>query len=290
MGCKLCGSSDLSFALRPKRYEFDVFICNSCGVLFRYPFPTKDEIKSYYTEGYYSGQNGYSYLDERKIKGSHLVWDRRIDKLISIYTRENLRSPINILDVGCSFGGFLERARMKGLQPYGIEISEYSANYARSRGIEVFVGDVGEVELGSERFDIITMIEVVEHLEDPLSVMKKIYNSNTKGGVLLIQTANINGLQSKLWGRRYHYYLPGHLHYFSNTTLKNLLRGLGYRKILEFYPVEFDLFPKLAKTFLNTRGVYRYVKVLKTLFYHLLGKFRIGDFTLTSSMVIVGVK
>lgn len=290
MSCRVCGSSDISFFVRSNRYLFDVYRCRSCGVAFRFPLPTKDEIVSYYTEDYYSGKSKYSYIDERKVRGSRLVWSRRIKKLIEIYTMENSREPKTILDVGCSFGGLLEEAKRFGLQPYGVEISEYSANYAKSRGIEVFVGDVLDIDMGSNRFDIITLIEVVEHLRDPVSVMRKIYNANTDGGIVLIQTANIDGLQSRFWGGNYHYYLPGHLHYFSNTALRNLLTKVGYGKIYEFYPVEFGVVPKVVKVFLSTSGFQRYIKVLKTLLYHLFGKIRIGDFTVMSSMVMVAVK
>lgn len=290
MSCRVCGSSDVSFFVRSNGYMFDVYRCRSCGIAFRFPLPTKDEIAGYYTEDYYSGKSRYSYVDERNVRGSNLVWRRRIKKLIDIYTRENSKKPKTILDVGCSFGGLLDEARNFGLQPYGVEISEYSANYARSRGIQVFVGDISDIDIGRNRFDIITLIEVIEHLHDPVSVIKKVYNANTEGGVLLVQTANIDGLQSKFWGGNYHYYLPGHLHYFSNTTLRNLLKEVGYGKVYEFYPVEFGLLPKVVKTFLNTKGLYRYLKVLKTTLYHLLGKVRLGNLTLMSSMVMVAVK
>ena len=290
MECRVCGEGEFSFFLRSSIYDFDVYSCNSCGALFRFPFPSQEEIKSFYDEGYYSGNKVYSYLDERKIKGSEFVWNERLKKLISIYEIENGKKPYSILDVGCSFGGFLEVSKKFGLVPWGIEISEYSSSYAKSRGINVIQGNVEEVFIGEEAFDIITMIEVVEHLSKPLETMKKIYKANTKGGIVLIQTANIDGLQSKFFGSNYHYYLPGHLHYFSNKTLRNLLFRVGYKKVYEFYPVEFGLLPKVIKSFLNSKGVYKFLKVMKTISYHLLGKVRIGDFTLMSSMVMVAVK
>ncbi|MCX8029504.1 MAG: class I SAM-dependent methyltransferase [Brevinematales bacterium] len=272
------------------RYNFDVYRCCNCGVMFRYPFPSSEDLQSFYTEGYYSGISFYSYVDERSIKGSHLVWDRRLKRLMEIYKKENNSYPRTILDVGCSFGGFLERAKLFGLEPYGIEISEYAYTYAVQRGLTVFKGDVSNVCLDQNKFDMITMIEVIEHLEDPRRVITKLYNSTTKGGLILIQTANMNGLQSKFWGNKYHYYLPGHLHYFTNKTLRRLLFDVGYKKVYEFYPVEFGLFPKLVKVFLNTNRIYRVLRLLKTAAYHILGKIRFGDLTIMSSMVMVGIK
>ncbi len=291
MSCSICSCSEVEFFLKSDVYGFDVYRCKNCGVLFRYPLPSNEEVVSFYDEGYYLGSSKYSYIDERKVKGSELVWERRIKKLIQIFEMENHRKPKNILDVGCSFGGLLEVARNKfGLIPVGVEVSEYSSSYAIERGIEVIKGSIESVEVGNDRFDIITMIEVIEHLKHPYEVLKKIFDANTKGGILLVQTANIDGIQSKFWGGKYHYYLPGHLHYFSNKTLRNLIFEAGYSKVYEFYPVEFGLLPKVVKVFLNNRGMSRMLKVLKTITYHLLGKVRIGDITLMSSMVMVGVK
>lgn len=291
MSCRLCAGREIEFFLRVRAYGFDVYRCKRCGMIFRYPFPTYEEIVGFYDEGYYSGKNQYSYADERKVRGSEIVWEKRIKKLVEIYEKENSKKPSSILDIGCAFGGLLEVARDKfGLKPFGVEVSEYSSKYARERGIEVFRGNVEDIDLGEEKFDIITMIEVIEHLMEPKKVIEKVYGANTRGGLFLVQTANIEGGQSKFWGDRYHYYLPGHLHYFSNRTLRELLLSVGYSKIYEFYPVEFGLFPKVVKVFLNTRGFNRVLKLIKTVSYHLLGKVRIGDFTLMSSMVMVAVK
>ncbi|MFN4244945.1 MAG: class I SAM-dependent methyltransferase [Brevinematia bacterium] len=290
MNCSICKGSDLSFFLRSNVFGFNVYSCNSCGMVFRFPMPSKDELERFYDEGYYSGKNVYSYLDERNVLGSEFVWRERLKKIIKLYELENHRKPSTILDVGCSFGGFLKVSASFGLEPYGVEVSKYSSEYAQSIGIKVIQGNIEDVYIGSEMFDIITMIEVIEHLSDPLKVMSDIYSANTKGGIVLVQTANIEGLQSRFWGGNYHYYLPGHLHYFSNKTLRNLLFKVGYRKVYEFYPVEFGLLPKVVKSFLNNKGLYRWIKVFKTIVYHLLGKVKIGDLTLMSSMVMVGVK
>lgn len=290
MSCRICGSKDISFFLKPYNYDFEVFRCDSCGAIFRFPMPSKDEILSFYTEGYFSGDNSYSYIDERNVRGSDFVWRKRIEKLVGIYSKFNGSKPKNILDIGCSFGGLLETAKCLGMDVYGVEISDYAANYAISRGIKVYKGHVDDVNLPKDYFDIITMIEVIEHLDNPLETLRKLFLSSSRGGLILVQTANIEGGQSRLFGSRYHYYLPGHLHYFSNKTLRSLLFEVGYKKVFEFYPVEFGLFPKLAKVYFSNEGMYRYLKILKTAIYHLLGKVKFGDFSLMSSMVMIGVK
>jgi SAM-dependent methyltransferase len=290
MKCSICGSDNVKFFERSERYNFDVYMCFDCRVGFRYPMPSKEEVSNFYSKEYYTGNSYYSYLDERRVKGSSFVWRERIDKLIKIYEGFNKIKPSNIIDIGCSFGGLLLEASKFGLKPYGVEISSYSSYYARRRGIEVFEGHLDDVDLPKGFFDIATMVEVIEHLDNPLKSVKKVFESLREGGVFLVQTANILGLQSRFYGGRYHYYIPGHLHYFSNVGLRKLLKSVGFREVLEFYPVEFGLLPKLIKVYLNASGLDRYLKLVKTGMYHVLGKVKVGNLTLMSSMVVVGIK
>ncbi len=288
--CTICGGNNIRFFERSRKYNFDVYMCSDCKIGFRYPMPSKEEIANLYSEGYYNGSSSYSYVDERKVKGSSFVWRERIRKVVEVYEYYNGRKPENIIDVGCSFGGLLLEASRFGLKPYGVEISRYSGGYARKRGIEVFEGHLDEVDLPKGFFDIVTMVEVIEHLDNPVFSIRKVFESLRDGGVFLVQTANILGLQSRFWGGYYHYYLPGHLHYFSNVGLRKLLNRVGFRKVLEFYPVEFGVLPKLIKVYLNTKGFERYLRLAKTAIYHTLGKVKIENFTLMSSMVMIGVK
>jgi len=290
MKCGICGSTNVKFFERSKRYNFDVFMCSDCKVGFRYPMPGEEEIERFYSKDYYLGNNYYSYLDERKVKGSSFVWRGRLNKLLQVYKSFNNIKPSNILDIGCSFGGLLLEASKLGLKPYGVEISSYSSSYAKRRGIEVFERSLEDVDLPESFFDIVTMIEVIEHLSDPFKSVEKVFDSLKKGGVFLVQTANILGVQSIFWGGNYHYYLPGHLYYFSNTGLRKLLKAVGFREVLEFYPVEFGVVPKLIKVYLNNKGIGKYAKLVKTGIYHTLGKIRIGDACLMSSMVMIGIK
>ena len=285
--CPLCKSRDISFKYEILSYsnKFTTDICNSCGFIFMNPQFDDETIKSFYSEQYYSGKSDYSYIDERGIKKySSYVWDSRL-KIIRKFAKGG-----NFLDVGCAFGGFLERAS-KWYIPFGIEISDYAATHAKKIfGDNIHHGTIFNHPFQAESFSVITMIELIEHLSDPKKAIEECYKLLKKDGLLLIQTANMDGLQAKSAGPRYEYFMPGHLSYFSKKNLCKLLRTVGFSYIKVFQPVEFGLLPKLLKSRGSFKSFKDYKAWIRIATYHYKSKIHCGDFALTSSMVVYAIK
>lgn len=285
--CPLCGSPDTEQKYRIGRYDlkFDTDICTSCGFIFMNPLFDDETVKSFYSEEYYSGKADYSYIDERSIKKfSAYVWDGRI-RVIHKYIKSG-----NFLDVGCSFGGFLESAA-KYYTPYGIEMSEFSCAHAKGIfGDNIHCGTLADHPFSEKSFSVITMIELIEHLADPASAVRECQRLLDDGGILLIQTANMDGKQAADLGPDYEYYMPGHLSYFSRSNLVMLLRNSGFRKVKVFQPVEFGLLPKLLKSRGSFKSLSDYKAWLRIASYHMKSKVHFGDFALTSSMVVYAFK
>lgn len=263
------------------RYNLPIYECNNCKLQTIHP-KDKLNIAEMYTEEYYSGKSEYSYRDERRTeKYDAYVWDARI---------RNIKKFVptgNFLDIGCSFGGFLERARVYGYNPYGIEISEYSSDFARKRSIPVYTGNFLDADYQNEFFDVITMIEVIEHLEEPRLVFEKLYRYLRKGGVAVLQTANFEGKQAMKEGKNYHYYLPGHLYYYSRSNLIEFLSVAGFRKFKMYYGVDFPLYAKLLKSRGSFKTWLDYKKWIRISLYHWKSQIFRGS---TSSMVLYAFK
>ncbi len=242
-------------------------------------------INSFYDRDYYSGNKNYSYHDERKISEySNFVWEKRIEFI------KKYKDKGNFLDIGSSFGGLLDRA-YKYFSTYGIELSPYAGNYSKkNHGDRIHIGTLDDHPFKDEFFSVITMIELIEHLPDPLSSIKKCYNLLEKEGLLVIQTANMEGMQAQLLKDRYAYYMPGHLSYFSKRNLILLLEESGFSRIKVFHPVEFGLMPKLKKSRYLINSPSDYKIWLKITLYHYLSKLHAGNFAATSSMVIYAFK
>ena len=285
--CPLCGSIAINNKYHIDRYrlKFHVNCCNDCGFIFMNPQFTDHVIENFYSEEYFKGRADYSYIDEREIKKySQYVWNKRIDA-IHKYVKNG-----NFLDIGCSFGGLLESAS-KYYNPYGIEMSEYAHSHSREIfGESIHHGTLSDHKFDDNFFSAITMIELIEHLPDPVSAVNECFRLLQSEGVLVVQTANMNGKQAKDLGGNYEYFMPGHLSYFTAQNLTMLLKTAGFSKIRIYYPVEFGLIPKLLKSRGSFKKFSDYAAWLRITSYHMKSKIHFGHFAMTSSMVIYAVK
>lgn len=285
--CPLCGSADIHFLYKIERFtpSFDIWLCKDCEFQFMNPLFNEKTISSFYNESYYNGTSSFSYTDERaNEKFNRYVWDKRIDKIYK-YNRHG-----NYLDVGSSFGGLL-RSASRYYKPHGIELSEYAAEWSKKEfGENIHNGTLDNNNYPASFFSVITMIELIEHIADPNKTIGECSRLLVKNGLLVIQTANMAGLQAKKAGSNYHYYLPGHLAYFNRNNLTYLLQKHGFSKIKYFYPVEFGLLPKLLKSRQNFHKISDYKKWLTISHYHIKSKIHFGNHALTSSLVIYAWK
>lgn len=163
-------------------------------------------------------------------RGMDAVEVRRDDRLRAWALRARL-GPGRLLDVGCGTGAFLAAAREAGFEVVGTELSRVAAETARGRfGIDVRVGPfVGKQFGGGERFDVITMIHVLEHMRDPAATLATARRLLVPGGVVVIEVPNRRAVAARLPGpgRRAIYDLPLHLHHFTPPSLRRLVEGSG---------------------------------------------------------------
>lgn len=143
-----------------------------------------------------------------------------------------------ILDFGSGTGQFALALQRAGYQTRGYEKSREARQYAEdSYGLQM-ASDIGE--LRERSFDLVVMIEVVEHLVDPLSDLVALRKVLRMGGRILITTPNRGGIRARLSGAQWiEAQKPFHLHLFKPPGLARLLRAAGYsnpRQLLD-YPV-----------------------------------------------------
>ncbi|URA09894.1 methyltransferase domain-containing protein [Thermospira aquatica] len=286
--CPLCGG-EAGFFREIDRWQppLTIWRCGECHFQFQ-PKET-EEAAHLYDEGYYTGTSIYTYQDERQHKDAAMaVWRSRVNALSRL---EKSTGPKRWLDVGCAFGGLLEAAKEKGYEPYGLEISEYSGGYARTvfPG-HIWIGNVEDFDLPQDFFSVVSLVEVIEHLAHPMKALERVYRSLQEGGLLLVQTADMDGLQARFKGENYHYYLPGHLSYFDRHNLALVLRRVGFRRIRFIGGVEFGLLPKLIKSRDSFHSLWDYRHWIRISLYHLASKITIGPWHLTSSMVMLAWK
>jgi 2-polyprenyl-3-methyl-5-hydroxy-6-metoxy-1,4-benzoquinol methylase len=138
------------------------------------------------------------------------------------------RQTGQLLDVGCSIGGFLSAANRAGWVEHGIDISP-SVDVARQAGLRVERGRLEEVDFPPAAFDVITMIDVIEHINHLDGLMKRIRTLLRPHGALLVVTPNLTSLNSRLLRQRWTAIEPDdHLVLFTPHTLARLFGQYGF--------------------------------------------------------------
>ena len=285
--CPLCTGESIRHRYEIRTYTpaFIIDRCISCGFMFMNPRLRDEAINDLYGKEYYSGGAEYSYHDERTTEPYSMeVWNRRIDKLHDIVLSGNF------LDVGSSFGGLM-KAASRYYVPHGIELSPYAGGHAKELfGDRVHIGTLADHPFPERHFSVIAMVELLEHLPDPVAALKECYRLLDGNGLLMVQTANMDGLQARFYRDRYAYFMPGHLSYFTRRNLVMSLTGCGFDAITVFHPVEFGLLPKLKKSRGSFSSLWDYRAWARIAAYHWLSKIHYRDFALTSSMVVYARK
>jgi len=136
-----------------------------------------------------------------------------------------------LLDVGAYIGIFVEVARFREWQAMGVEPSNWASGIAQEQGLPVLQGTLDMAELSERRFDVITMWDVIEHLDDPTAELVKSYALLAPGGLIIVHTMDINSLTARLMGRRWPWLMDMHVQYFNRNTLKKMLEGAGFEVV-----------------------------------------------------------
>ena len=141
----------------------------------------------------------------------------------------------NVLDVGCSTGGFLYQLNRRfpgGYTLLGADASGPALAHAASRGVPVIHGSFPDLDFAGKQFDAVTFWAVFEHLLEPKVFLEKAASVLKPHGLCLVLVPNGQSLAARLLGARYRYIYPQHLNYFTRSTLTRLVSS-------RFSPIEF---------------------------------------------------
>jgi len=228
MSCNLCGEN-ISKTLC-EIGTTTILQCEECGLMYRNPIPTKEELKKYYSFGYYQ-EYGFKEYAQRK---NHIV-KYRFEPILSFFkeviiNRGLLREKIVSLDIGCALGFFIELLKKEGWEAKGVEFSDDAAQYAKEKlGLEVYTGSVEEIGFEDEYFDVITMLDVLEHVVSPNDILKEVNRILKREGLILVTVPNVSGAEVKgIKGLTNFLFAEGHIFSFPAHTLKRLFNVNGF--------------------------------------------------------------
>ncbi|KPK91964.1 MAG: hypothetical protein AMJ94_06140 [Deltaproteobacteria bacterium SM23_61] len=224
--CPICGPGGRAENFLRARSEESLFSylrCSACGLVFLSPRPEAAEMKGFYGEEYYGGE-------DRKFRSGLEVLRRFFARARVRRARRYFSGSGKVLDVGCGQGTFLQLMQEKGWEGYGTELSTRSASRPMQAGLSVSVGEIRENQFPADFFDLITFWQVLEHLRDPAAVLQRILPLLRRGGIVAVSTPNVESWQARTFGEDwFHLDAPRHLFLFSPRTLEAFMTAHGFR-------------------------------------------------------------
>lgn len=219
--CMACGADTLRHVLDIDD-AFSLVRCGACGLVATSPPVPPAEIGRYYPPSYYGENNRrFNAPLERLIP---FFRDRRGQAI------EKFVPKGSILDVGCGRGILPALMRERGWEAQGLEFSETAARHARDElGLPIFVGDFLQSPYADDSFDTIVLWHVLEHVPDPVAMIRRAHQILRPGGLLVIAVPNFESLQARWTGRHwFHLDVPRHYHHFGLSVLRRLLTSNGF--------------------------------------------------------------
>jgi len=202
--------------------------CRECGMLFKQFDEDLDSVYSgrhvdaAFQEEYMGGKRACSFF--RSVLRRSRLWSR------------GLRGRPGLLDIGTGLGTMLEVAGELGFEAEGVELCAELAESARAKGLKVHNGRAEDL-CTEKKFEIITMMDIIEHLPNPLSVLISINSLIAPGGELIVYTPNHKspivrmasllhtmGIKAPLRN----IFETNHVSFFDYTTLPEILKRAGF--------------------------------------------------------------
>lgn len=232
-----CCDSTYSILISKQVFDKKYLVCSKCKLIIRNPklsSPAILESREYYFNNkLLSGRDdklfGYSnYIDEKSNKFEDY------DRILSVITKitpDSTNCDIkNFLDYGCGLGYFMEHMGHRGYNSFGVEKNRFAQSFLKEHFPEENVFCQNSFPNTKHLFELVSLVDVIEHLSSPHSVLNDLNKIMHDNGTLVVITTNTKSIVSRFMGKkledvnRY----TEHIHLFSSSNLKLLLEKSGF--------------------------------------------------------------
>jgi len=238
MACAGCGQT-LTGRAQVRLAAAQLVRCDECGVWTYWPRPSEISQTALHDSAEYFE---HPYFERRREMTPSL--DRRCSEIFERIGAAGV-DPVSlkgqrVLDVGCDTGAFLLSAKRQfGIVPVGVDVAARSVRIARDSGVEAYHSGIDEAPLEVRDFPLITAIDLIEHVSDPMSFLGAIRERLLPGGVAYIETPNIESVVYGIGGTLgrvtrgrpralFQRLFPDqHIQYFTRKGLSALVRASG---------------------------------------------------------------
>ncbi|MDD2757935.1 MAG: methyltransferase domain-containing protein [Patescibacteria group bacterium] len=229
--CRLCGSnklvlakksdlttelSSVNFSITDSHYgqSLDLFSCGDCGFL--------QNLDTAEIGRYYEGLEDVEYENTREPRG---LQAKKILAGLKKYVPAG-----RLIDIGAGSGILVEKAQRVGYNAVGVEPSVWLQQRAVELKLPVLLGTLPHPDAGTG-YDVATLVDVIEHVDDPVGVLLNVKAVLKDDGFLLLTTPDVGSFFAKIMGWKWWDYRIAHINYFNLQTLKLLLDKAGFELV-----------------------------------------------------------
>lgn len=175
----------------------------------------------------------YQQMDDPGYEASRAPRTLQAERLLKLL--RPYRPTGRLLDIGAGSGILVEAAERAGYRAEGIEPSAWMVRQAAEHGANVHHG-VLPMDEASGPYDVVTLVDVIEHVCDPVDLLAQARAVLGPDGIGLLITPDVASLAARLMGRRWWHYRLAHICYFERKTLLAALSAAGLQPIAVFRP------------------------------------------------------
>ncbi len=236
VACCVCGSAEHRVVGRGRDFEYDsctndwCFVrCDQCGHHYLRERPHPEELPHVYPPQY----GNYSNSEMPGLAFRLKAW---IEAGTLRRTLGEIAQPVAAYDIGCGDGRLLDGVKVLCSSPEaldGCEISQVAAENAGRKGYDIAIGGFESIPVRQGAYNLIFLVQVLEHLLDPRAALEKIAGMLRPGGIVVIETPSTDCLDFRWFHRRYWggYHFPRHFNLFVREHAERLLREAGLEPI-----------------------------------------------------------
>ncbi|HEY6119624.1 MAG TPA: class I SAM-dependent methyltransferase [Pyrinomonadaceae bacterium] len=249
--------------------------CDACGLAYVDPRPTAKQLAEFYGKGYFLGERDFFKGKDYCCERDRAISDGSVTGYDEIVSNFNLKD-LTILDVGCASGALLQSLRKHHpREVIGLDSAAYPVSVGVSKyGLDLRCETLESASFTDKYFDLITLIDVVEHLENLSTFLTELRRVLKPNGKVFVSTPNYASysLARNEWACLYRDF--EHLQYFSPRSIRGLcergsfqiekewtdsqpIRTLEYPRVYRHH-LHVVLHPCIALR--NTRAKFRYAK------------------------------
>jgi len=227
--CWVCGSKEMelakrsninemltsrSFAISDSRYgtTAEIHLCKNCGFL---QCSRLEDVLRFYED-----------LEDVSYEEGRAARTFQAKKLLKI--AQKYRPQGRLLDIGSGSGILVEQAIKMGYDAEGVEPSKWLQSQAVKHGLPVYLGTFPHPDTQGP-YDVVTIIDVIEHVSDPVNLISDIRNVILEDGIIVVVTPDISSLMARILGWKWWHFRVAHIGYFNRRTLGMLLDRAGFR-------------------------------------------------------------